>query len=74
MHSNTLTKLPVTVLSGFLGAGKTTLVKKALDRINNEWQSNSDNNDDTTTDNIIAVIIVFVIVITVTHYHYHLLL
>ena len=30
MHSNTLTKLPVTVLSGFLGAGKTTVLSNIL--------------------------------------------
>ena len=30
MHSNTMTKLPVTVLSGFLGAGKTTVLSNIL--------------------------------------------
>ena len=30
MHSNTLTKLPLTVLSGFLGAGKTTVLSNIL--------------------------------------------
>ena len=38
--------------TGQPSCGKTTLVKKALDRINNEWQRNSDNDDDNnnTTD------------------------
>ena len=35
--------------TGQPSCGKTTLVKKALDRINNEWQSNSDNDDDKNT-------------------------
>ncbi len=35
--------------TGQPSCGKTTLVKKALDRINNEWQSNSDDDDDNNT-------------------------
>ena len=30
MQSNSLNKLPVTVLSGFLGAGKTTILSSIL--------------------------------------------